>query len=92
MSHSTYKLGRETFLCFTKLLVSKSLWTRGGGERMSRFSFKKKICLTVPKKIVGEPFCVSQISGSEKVYGKGGKEEVSGYSVEFFCLTVPKIS
>ena len=28
----------------------------------------KKFCLTVPKKFVGEPFCVSKKSGIEKFY------------------------
>ena len=44
----------------------------------------------MPKKFVGEPFSVSLIAGTEKVWirERGG---VSRLSVEiFFCLTVPK--
>ena len=57
---------------------------REGGGRVSRFP-SKKICLTVPKNFVGEPFCaVSQKnSGSEKVYVKEGGV-VKTFSVEKF--------
>ena len=43
------------------------------GRVMSRFSIFCRIffCITVPKNLVGEPFCAvfQKISGSEKVYG-----------------------
>ena len=44
----------------------------------------KNLCLTVPKKFVGEPFraVFQNISGSEKVYGK--ERGVSRFSVENF--------
>ena len=40
VSHSTNKLRRETILCFTKNLVSKTFLDKGGGGRelVSRFS------------------------------------------------------
>ena len=41
----------------------------------------KHICLTVPKKFVGEPFRVSLPSGTEKSWESEG-EEVSRFSVE----------
>ncbi len=53
----------------------------------------KFFCLTVPKKLVGEPFCAvfQKISFSELVYGL----EVGGFQdflLETFCLTVKKNS
>ena len=49
----------------------------------------KTFCLTVPKFSVGEPFRVSLISGTQKVY----EQEGAGYQdlpSKIFCLTVPK--
>ena len=59
---------------------------------MHDFSFEI-FCLTVPKNLVGEPFCAAfqKISGSEKVYDKTGGEEFQDISSNIFCLTVPKI-
>ena len=50
--------------CFTKILVSKKNMDEMVGEFQG---FPSEIfCLTVPKKIVGEPFSVSLFSGIEK--------------------------
>ena len=43
----------------------------------------------MPKKFVGQPFRVSLIWGLEKFYAS---EDYVTISVEFFCLTVPKIN
>ena len=56
------------------------------------FDFLSKVfCLTVPKNFVEEPFCAvfQKISGSEKVYMRGG--EYQDFPSKVFCLTVPKI-
>ena len=42
----------------------------------------KFFCLAVSKNFVGGPFCVSQKSGFEKVYGKEGGGE--GASIKIF--------
>ena len=63
LSHSAKKIRRGTLLHFKKLLVSKTLWIRGGG---GYHAFPPKIqifqicCFTVPKNFVGEHFCVSE--------------------------------
>ena len=90
MSHSTNKLRRETLLCFTKLLVSKTFMDKGGGQGGSITIFFQKIfCLPLTKNFIGEHFRVSIVSGTEKACEQEG-EGVSGSSVESFCLTVPK--
>ena len=44
----------------------------------------------MPKNSVGEPFSVSLISGTEKVWIRlGGYQD---FQSNFFCLTVPKLS
>ena len=45
----------------------------------------------MPKNFVGEPFCAvfQKISGSEKFMDKR-EGELSRFSFEIFCLTVPK--
>ena len=56
LSHSTEKLRRGTFLCFTIFLVSEKLMDRRGrAEDVSRYSVKF-FCLTVPKNFIGRPF------------------------------------
>ena len=50
---------------------------RGGSIKTFRRNF---FCLTVPKNFVGEPFSVSLISGTEKVWIRGGG--LSRFSVE----------
>ena len=49
----------------------------------------KFFCLTLETIFVGEPFSVSIISGIENVWIRGWR--VSIFSVEIFCLSVPKI-
>ena len=53
--------------CFSVSLISgiEKVWIRGG--EYQDFP-SKNICLTVPKIFVGEPFRVSLISGTEKLY------------------------
>ena len=50
----------------------------------------KIFCLTVPKNLVGEPFCdvFQKNSGLQNVYGKGGGS-IKSFRRNF-CLTVPK--
>ena len=55
-------------LCFRNIPVAKSYWTRGGGGGEYQDIPSITFCLTVPKKIVGEHFCVSLIPGIEEVY------------------------
>ena len=56
---------------------------------MSQFSVDF-FCLTVPKNFVAEPFSVSLISGTEKVWIREG--EYQDFPSKIFCLIVPKIS
>ena len=63
---------RGTLLCCVseKFCYRKCLWISGRGKYQD---FPSKVfCLTVPKKIVGEPFSVSLFSGVEKVYASEG--------------------
>ena len=51
--------------------------------------------LALPKNLVGEPFCVSQIFWSRSVLwkrggGGGGREGISRFSVEIFLSPVSK--
>ena len=56
------------------------------GRRVSRFSVE--FCfVTVPKKVVGEPFSVSLISGIENVGIRGAGDF---FPRKIICLTVPK--
>ena len=57
-------------LCFRKFLVAKKFMDKRERE-VSRFP-SKKFCLTVPRKVVGEPFSVSLNSGIEKFYASEG--------------------
>ena len=59
---------------------------RGGRGGREYQDFPSKICLTVPKNFVGEPFCAvfQKVYGSEKVYGFERGEEVSRFSFESF--------
>ena len=50
----------------------------------------KKICLTVPKNFVGEPFSLPLISGIERFYAS--ESFCHDFVSKFFCLTVPKSS
>ena len=53
-------------------------------------NFQSKIFwVTVPENFVGESFTVAIISRIEKVRIRGGGE-VTRFSIDFFCPTVPK--
>ena len=75
LSHSTEKLRRGTFLCFTNFLVSKKFMDkkRGGEEGGREYHVFLSIFfgLTMPKNFVGEPFCAvfQKISCGQKIYG-----------------------
>ena len=66
LSHSTDKFFRGTLLCFRKFLESKTVMDRKGGRRECHNFPSKICCFTVPKKFVGEPFCVSEKSWYRK--------------------------
>ena len=75
------KLRLGTILRFRKFLLGKKfLWMRGGGGGWYHDFLSKSFCLTVPKCLVGDPFSVSLISGTKKVWIKRGR--VSRFSVE----------
>ena len=57
-SHITEKIRRGTFLCFTKLRVSKIFMDKRRGVCITIFC--QFICLTVPKKVVGNHFSISE--------------------------------
>ena len=82
LSHSADKIRRRTLLCSRKVLVSKNVRYKRGGEY---HNFPSKIfCLTVPKISVGESFfTVALISGIEKVWIRGGGG--GGWGVKIFC-------
>ena len=68
--HRAEKIGRGILMCCVSenFWWRKSLWIKGGEYQ----GFASKIfCVTVPKNLVGEPFCAvfQKFSGSEKVYG-----------------------
>ena len=50
----------------------------------------KTFCPTVPKNFVGEPFSVSLVSGTEKVWIREGWREYQDFPSKTFCPTVPK--
>ena len=76
---------RTLWCCFRKILLSKIFMHRRGGHH----GFFGSFCLTVPKNFVGEPFSVSLISGTEKVWIRGGSIKI--FRRKFF-VSVPKIS
>ena len=76
---------RTLWCCFRKILSSKIFMHRRGGITV----FFGTFCLTVPKNFVGQPFSVSLISGTEKVWIRG-TGEYQDFPSEIFCLTVPK--
>ena len=54
LSHSAEKFFKGTFLCFTKLPLSKNVKEKRGCD--SSLSVEK-FCLTGQKKFIEEPFC-----------------------------------
>ena len=87
LSHSTEKLRRGSLLCSRKILRSKSVRDKRGGEYHNFPS--KLLCFTVPKKFVGESFSVSLISNVEKIWIRG-RRRYCDFPSKPFCLTVPK--
>ena len=82
-SSETFRRG--TLLCFRKFLILKNVdVNKGGGHHDPRQFF----WLTVPKKIVGEPFWVSEVLQSKNFMHRRGKGFT--FSAGSFCLTVPK--
>ena len=87
LSHSAENFRRRTLLCFRKFLVSKDVKDmRDRGHQ----DFPSKICcLTVPKNIVGEIFCVSEKFWYRKmleIREGGGYHEIPS---KICCPTVP---
>ena len=76
-------------LCFRKLLVAKIFMDKRKGKYQDFPS--RVLCLTVPKKAVGESFSLSLFSCIKKIRmrGLGG---VSLYSVEKLLFQCRKIS
>ena len=62
LSHSTGKLRKGTLLCLTKFRVSKNFLHEGGRTIFCR------VCLTVPKNFVREPFYVSEKFWYRKIF------------------------
>ena len=91
LSQSAEKFRRGTLLCFRKFLVPKNVSDKREGGGGYHDFLSKLFCLTVRKKFVGEPFCVS-LSSIEKIYGQeaGGGREYHNFLSNIFCLTVPK--
>ena len=59
-------------------------WEKGGSIKIFR---RNCFYVTVPKNSVGEPFSVSLISGSEKVFASEGCQD---FLSKIFCPRVPK--
>ena len=79
LSHIAEKFRRRILYCCNNFGYRESL-DKGGGEYQD---FPWKIfCLTVPKNFLVEPFSVSLITGTEKVWIRGGG--ASGFTVENF--------
>ena len=91
LSDSAEKFRSGTVQCVINFGYRKILRFRGlCNDFLSRI-----FCLTVPKHIVGEPFCVlfQKTSGSDKVYAQeegGWRREYQDFLSKVFCLTVPK--
>ena len=84
------KLRQGTLLCSRKILVSKNVRDKRGGEY---HNFPSKIfCLTVPKDFVEEPFSVSLISGIENFHASEGYATIFDFLSNFFVSQCPKIS
>ena len=58
LSHRVQKFRRGTRLCFRKIRVWEIFMDKRRGGCITNFC--QCFCLTVPKKFVGQPFCVSE--------------------------------
>ena len=77
-------------LCFRKFPVAKKFMDKRGG---SIKIFRRTFLFTVPKNAVGEPFCLSLISGIEKVWMRGwGEGGVKIFRRKFHVSQCRKIS
>ena len=87
MSPSAEKLRRGVLYCCINFDYRKSF-----GEEVGEYQdFPSKVlCLTVPKKSVGESLTAALILGNEKVCIR--KWVYQGFRSKIFCLTVPKFS
>ena len=86
LSHSAENFLRGSLYCCNTFRYRKNLDRRG---EYQDFPWKM-FCLTVPEKFVVEPFSVSIISSTEKVWRReGGCQD---FPLKTFCLTVSKIS
>ena len=65
--HSSEKLRRATFLCFTKFLVSKKKHGLVGGNDYHDYP-SRIFYLILLKNSIGEPFRVCIVSSSEKFF------------------------
>ena len=88
-SLSAEKIRRVILNCCISSGYRKSLEKKGGGE-VTRF-YVECFCLTVPKKLVGEPFNVSLTPDIEKIWiRRGGSYQ--DFLSKIFCFTLPKNS
>ena len=87
LSHSAEKIRRGPFPCFRKLRVSEIFMDKRRGGLSQFFS---KVCLTVPKKFVGQHFCVSEKNRVSKKCMH--KKTISFFVLIVFCPTDPKVS
>ena len=80
-----------TLLCFTKVLVTKNFMEKRGEEeeRGSIKILRRFFLVSLPKKIVGDPFIVSLISGIEKCYACEGY--VTYFCRNFLSRTIEKL-
>ena len=88
MSHGTARRRTGIFECFTDFGYGTNLYVRG----VSHDFLSNIFCLTVPKFLAGEPFCVSEnIRYRRKLWiRKLGWVEYHELPSKVFCLTVPK--
>ena len=86
---------RGTLLCSRNFWYRKTLGIRGTGGVREYDDFPSKIRFPkVPKKFVGEHFCVSEKIRYRKILwirgGVGRGREFHDFPLEICCLTVPK--
>ena len=86
---SAEKLRKGTLLCFTNFGYRKILCFRGLCHDF-RFSVEIFLSHSAEKFGRGELFSVSLISGTEKVWIRGGRGSIKKIFRRSFCLTVPK--
>ena len=86
LSHSAKKIRTSAFLCFRNFLSSKNVRDKRGGYHCSRF---KLSCVILPKKYMGETFCVSKTFRYRKLSCIAEGVAASGYCRKKFCLKGP---